>query len=105
MSEKDVDREFRQVVDSFISLANDHLDGVPKENVSMALLYAASRFNSFVVATHCSSGEQFESERPRAVEFFTTRYQEMLNENLDDYGGTFSGQAKYAFLERGEKES
>jgi len=104
MSETDIDQEFRKMVDTFISLANEHIDASEKETVSMALLYAAARFNSFVVASHCSSAEHFKADRPKAMDFFAKQYQNMLSENLDDYANTFAEQGKYSHLERGEKQ-
>lgn len=105
MSETDIDQEFRKTVDTFISLANEHIENSEKETVSMALLYAAARFNSFVVASHCTSAEHLQADRPKAMEFFAKQYQNMLGENLDDYANTFADQGKYGFLERGEKET
>jgi hypothetical protein len=80
-----IDREFRQVVDRFIQLANEQVSTVKREHVSLALLYAAARFNSFVVASHAPSVEKFRTDRAKAFEFFTGEYHRMLEENLDDY--------------------
>lgn len=81
----EIDREFRQVVDRFIALANEQIDTVQREHVSLALLYAAARFNAFVVSTHAPGREKFHADRPAAVKFFTSEYRRMLDENLDDY--------------------
>lgn len=81
----EIDREFRQVVDRFIALANEQIDTVQREHVSLALLYAAARFNSFIVSTHAPSRAKFQADRPAAVKFFTGEYRRMLDENLDDY--------------------
>ncbi|NGX15050.1 DUF3144 domain-containing protein [Wenzhouxiangella sp. XN24] len=88
-----IDREFRQVVDRFIALANEQIDSVPREHVSMALLYAAARFNSFIVSTHAPSREKFRADRPAAFKFFTGEYHRMLGENLDDYERVYEGRA------------
>lgn len=81
----EIDREFRQVVDCFIQLANEQIESVPREHVSLALLYAAARFNSFIVSTHAPSKEKFRADRTAAFKFFTGEYHRMLEENLDDY--------------------
>lgn len=94
---KDVDAEFRGMVDSFIDLANTHCEAVQRENVSMALLYAAARFNSFVVAAHAPDVEKYESDRSTAMEFFSKEYRKMLAENLDDYKRIYA-QGPYAHL-------
>ena len=83
--EEATEREFRRVADTFIDRANEHLNTVPKENVGMSLLFAAARFNAFVVASHSKTAEKYESERAQAIEFFQEQYLRMLEENLDDY--------------------
>jgi hypothetical protein len=81
----EIDREFRMVVDRFIALANEQMDSVKREHVSLALLYAAARFNAFIVSTHAPSREKFKADRAAAFKFFTDEYHRMLEENLDDY--------------------
>jgi len=81
----EIDREFRQVVDRFIALANEQIELVKREHVSLALLYAAARFNSFIVTSHAPSRDKFIADRPAATKFFTAEYRRMLDENLDDY--------------------
>jgi uncharacterized membrane protein YccC len=83
--EEATEREFRRVADSFIDRANDHLATMPKENVGMSLLFAAARFNAFVVASHSKTAEKYEADRAKAIEFFREQYLRMLEENLDDY--------------------
>ena len=98
MSDKDIDKEFRSVADSFIRLANKHSETANRENVSMALLYAAARFSSFVVTSHASDLQKYESDREAAIEFFAGEYKRMLNENLDDYKKIYDEGIKYAHL-------
>lgn len=85
MSDELTEQEFRRVADTFIDQANEHLGTVEKENIGMALLFAAARFNAFVVASHSQSVIQYELDRVKAIDFFTKKYREMLEENLDDY--------------------
>ena len=94
--DKDVDKEFRAVVDSFIHLANKQSETASRENVNMALLYAAARFNSFVVASHAEDLKKYQSDRETAMEFFLSEYRRMLAENLDDYQKVYD--QKYAHL-------
>jgi hypothetical protein len=89
MSDSDTDREFRMVVDRFIRLANEQIDTVQREHVSLALLYAAARFNAFVVSSHAPSADKFKADRPAAFKFFTAEYHRMLEENLDDYAKVY----------------
>lgn len=92
--QEEIDREFRAVVDKFIALANEQMENVKREHVSMALLYAAARFNSFIVSTHAPSREKFRTDRPAAFKFFTGEYHRMLGENLDDYERVYETRAK-----------
>jgi hypothetical protein len=89
MSDEDTDRQFRRMADAFIDQANAFIDEAPKENVGMALLFAASRFNSFVVASHAPSIHKFDEDRDKAIQFFSSEYVRMLEENLDDYKRIF----------------
>jgi hypothetical protein len=91
---EEIDREFRQVVDRFIQLANEQIETVQREHVSLALLYAASRFNSFIVSTHAPSKDKFRADRKAAFEFFTKEYRRMLEENLDDYERVYESRDK-----------
>lgn len=84
-AQEEIDREFRAVVDKFIHLANEQIETVQREHVSLALLYAAARFNSFIVSTHAPGKEKFRADRKAAFKFFTGEYHRMLEENLDDY--------------------
>lgn len=43
LSEEEIDQQFREVADKFIDLANGQAERVNRENVSLALLYAAAR--------------------------------------------------------------
>lgn len=85
MSDEETDRQFRRMADAFIDQANAFIDDAPKENVGMALLYAASRFNAFVVASHAPSIHKYDEDREKATQFFSSEYVRMLEENLDDY--------------------
>jgi hypothetical protein len=87
--QEEIDREFRAVVDKFIALANEQMENVKREHVSMALLYAAARFNSFVVAAHAGNLDKYRTDRPTAMKFFKGEYDRMLAENLQDYERIF----------------
>lgn len=98
MSDEDIDKEFRRMVDSFINLANEHGEKGERENVGMALLYAAARYNSFVVSSHAGTLEDYDASREKANEFFLDQYRKMLTENLDDYRKVYDENFKYGHL-------
>jgi hypothetical protein len=91
---EEIDREFREVVDRFIQLANEQIETVQREHVSLALLYAAARFNAFVVACHAPDVEKFRADKQKAFEFFCKEYHRMLTENLDDYERVYGEDGK-----------
>jgi hypothetical protein len=88
--QEEIDREFRMVVDRFIKLANEQIESVKREHVSLAMLYAAARFNAFIVASHAPDVEKFRADKQKAFEFFCSEYHRMLTENLDDYAKAYA---------------
>jgi len=85
ISDEELDVQYRAMIDTFIDQANKHAEQNSPENVGMALLFAASRFNAFVVSQHAGSLSDFEKDLQKAKSFFSTQYLEMLEENLDEY--------------------
>lgn len=85
VDDDELDKQYRAMVDTFIDQANQHAENNSPENVGMALLFAASRFNAFVVSQHAETLADFEKDLEKAKSFFSNQYMEMLKENLDDY--------------------
>lgn len=84
MSDDQQDKQFWELADSFIHLANEHVENVPRSRVSAALLYAAARFNSFVVTANSNSKAQLSEEKEAAILYFVEQYEKMLRENIED---------------------
>ena len=97
IGQEELDARYRELVDSFVDHANELSGHNSIENVGMAMLFAAARFNAYVVSQHADNKEAFKADLPRAREFFIQQYQEMLEENLEDYGEVYE---KYAHLTR-----
>ena len=95
LSDEELDEIYRSMVDSFIDQANELAETNSAENVGMAILYAASRFNAHVVSQHSETPESYANELPRAREFFCNQYQTMLDENLEDYKSVYSKYANF----------
>ena len=85
MSDEELDEHFRQLVDLFIDQGNELAKKSNRQNVSLALLHAASRFNAFVVSSEAENLDDYEKELVGARRFFLTQYEEMLDQNLKDY--------------------
>jgi len=95
ISDEELDARHREMIDAFIDQANQLTDHNSPENVGMALLYAASRFNSFVVSEHAENLQAYENDLAKAEEFFVSQYRNMLTENLDDYKKAFEKYYKF----------
>ncbi|CAD7848290.1 MAG: hypothetical protein [Olavius algarvensis Gamma 3 endosymbiont] len=85
INDEDLDEIYRRMVDLFIDRANEFAETNSQENVGLALLYAAARFNAHVVSQHANTLEDYATDIPKARQFFQGQYQEMLEENLEDY--------------------
>jgi hypothetical protein len=95
LSDDEVDVIYRAMIDSFIDRANELAEQNSAENVGMALLFAASRFNAFVVSQHAENLEDYEKDVRKAEQFFVSQYGEMLTENLEDYKKTYQKYFKF----------
>ena len=85
MSDVQRDRQFWDMADSFIQLANTHLNTEKPSRVSASALFAASRFNAFVIAAATESKAQLIAEKEAAIAYFLDQYEKMLRENLDEH--------------------
>jgi hypothetical protein len=86
---RDVDDGFWTRADAHINLANSQCDTIGAGKVSASLLYAASRFNAFVVASNTSSAADLRNRREETLDYFTAEFRKMLEENLDDHIDNF----------------
>ena len=86
MSDEKPDQKFWDLADQIIGIANDHCEDMGAGKVSSAVLYAAARFNAFIVAS--SPNADIPNEKEAALEYFGGQYKKMLSENLDDFHET-----------------
>jgi hypothetical protein len=92
MSDTTPDKEFWNLADAFVALANQSCSAASRGKVSAAMLYAAARFNTFVVASTVKNKEEFTTQKKEAEAYFTAQFEKMLRENIGDYEANF---AKY----------
>lgn len=85
MTDNKPDKYFWDRADEIIHLANKQCDSASNGNVSSSLLYAAARFNAFIVATSAKDSEELKKDKEEAVKYFTEQYKRMLVENIDDH--------------------
>ncbi len=95
ISDEELDDIYRRMIDLFIDRANEFAETNSKENVGLALLYAAARFNAHVVSQHANTLEDYEKDLPRARQFFQDQYHEMLEENLEDHKQNYTKYANF----------
>jgi hypothetical protein len=85
MSDIQRDKQFWDLADSFIQLANTHLNEVKPSRVSASALFAAARFNAFVITAATENKAQLIAEKESAIAYFLAEYEKMLRENIDEH--------------------
>ncbi len=86
---KKIDREFVDIEDSFIDLANKHSASGDYKKVSIAFLYAAARFNAFDSWASAADVVEFKSEKNTEQEYFETLYKKRLDQELNEFETNF----------------
>jgi hypothetical protein len=84
------DAQFWSIVDTLIEAANTQCDAASRTKVSAAMLFAAARFNTFVVAASAENGEDLTARRDDIVEYLARQYTAMLRDNLGEYAANFA---------------
>jgi len=85
MSNKTEDKEFFDRADKIINLANTQCDDANIAKVSSSLLFAAARFNAFIVASSAKDLEGLKEDKTEAVKYFKEQYEKVFIENIDEY--------------------
>ena len=83
------EREFWRLADTFINQANELYAKEGDGKVGYALLYAAARFNAFIVSSTAGDKKELGDEMEPATAYFTDQYRKMFVENLEDYHANF----------------
>ncbi len=94
MSDTQKDAQFIKMADAFIALANQYGQTEEKGKVSAAFLYAAARFNTFVVASSAPDAAEFAGYQEKAMAYFAAEYRKMLVEHFGDYQQNFDAYLK-----------
>mgnify|MGYP000111263087 CR=1 FL=1 len=80
---------FQQRADEFIAVANQQVPDSSVDDVNTSILFSAARFNAFSVARSVDSAEKLQAEKQEAVKYFTQRFTEMFEQNIDEYISRF----------------
>ena len=85
-----IDGNFYKRADAHINLANGHInENTPPADATNSLMFASSRFNAWITAMGFKNAEDMKAEKEEVVNFFTTQYKHMLEENFDNYVENF----------------
>jgi hypothetical protein len=93
MSDVQRDQQFWDMADSFVQLANTLLNEAKPSRVSASALFAAARFNAFVITAATESKAQLIAEKESAIAYFMEQYEKMLRENLDEHLARYDQQS------------
>ena len=83
------DKKFYEMADAFIAIANEQSKNENPGKVSASFLYAASRFNTFIVAAVSCQANEFASKKEESIDYFMAKYKEMLVEHFENYKENF----------------
>jgi DnaJ-domain-containing protein 1 len=72
-------KEFFELANRFVALANDLSEEHGRPRVAAAILWAASRYGSFAWAMSGAPGKQTPEE---ALDLFGAQYRKMMDDNL-----------------------
>jgi hypothetical protein len=89
MSDTDKDKEFYEMADAHIAVANKQAKSINPGKVSATILYSAARFNTFIVASNSESADELASRKEEACKYLMAEYQKMLDEHFGDYTKNF----------------
>lgn len=89
MSDNSATKTFQQRVDEFVALANQQAAESSVDDANTAIIFSAARFNAFSVARSVKTAENLQAEKQAAIEYFTQRYAEMLDQNPEEYIARF----------------
>lgn len=81
--------EFWNRSNALINLSNEQCDSAHPNEVAASTMYAAARFNAFIVAQSTGSAENMKVDKDRALEYFVDQFRKMMESNLDDFATNF----------------
>lgn len=85
MSEIPRDKEFYELADEHIALANTRMNKVKPAKVSATMLFATARFNAFLISVSAENKAQMLLDKEPAIAYFMQEYEKYLRENIDEH--------------------
>lgn len=84
-SEHDNDQQFWDLAEQFIELANQSLENTDPGKIGAAMLFAATRFNAFVVASSSVDRKEYIADMDDTMDYLSKQFRHMLGDNLRDF--------------------
>ena len=102
MTDITLDKEFFDIVDTFVHLVNEHGQKVGGERAGFALTFAAARYSAFLVASNSADLDKMKTFRQEAKSHFMTNYEKALESNFSEYEENYE---KYIQKDRNPEQS
>jgi hypothetical protein len=83
------DEQFWQLIDTFINIANEKSQTVDRNIIGPALLFAATRFNAYMLAMSTGNVEDFAKQKEAAMAYYKDQHEKMMNDNFTDFQSNF----------------
>lgn len=85
----DKSNEFLERADEHIVVANRQLEqGKTLGEVSASIMYASTRFTTYMTCTSFNNAEDMLAEKENIIEYFTKEYKLALEEHLNNFAVT-----------------
>ncbi|MEN9500865.1 MAG: hypothetical protein RI964_150 [Pseudomonadota bacterium] len=104
-STQDNDQQFWDLAEQFVELANTSLENADAGKVGAAMLYAATRFNAFVVASSSLDRAEFIEDMDESMEYLSKQFRHMLGDNLRDFRDNYKQYMKTSATEQDDDEA
>lgn len=83
------DEQFLQLIDTFINLANEKAQTIDPAIIGPSLLFAATRFNAYMLAGASGSVEKFAEQKEAAMKYYLDQHEKMMRDNFADFENNF----------------
>ncbi|SFU35481.1 DUF3144 domain-containing protein [Pseudoduganella namucuonensis] len=83
------DEQFWQLIDTFINTANEKAQTMDRNVIGPALLFAATRFNAYMLAMATGNVEDFGKQKEAAMKYYLEQHEKMLRDNFTDFESNF----------------
>lgn len=93
MDQETFDTEFLEATNKLIEQANQEAGKITEHKMGIAFIYAAARYNAFIAAGSVTNADELAARRDKAVEYFSDRFRQLYQANLDDYIANFGAYA------------